>query len=122
MPRPYQKKMIHEFATKAHALGFTVYLADSKGYGFLTDDSRSRVLSFECEFGSIKLGGNYKPATGCGSGWDMGLVEWEPTAEKIKAHLYAAAPNWANKSPEYTTPEQYTKGYGSSGYTLFTGE
>lgn len=103
------------FAYKCKKLGFKVYLAERKHYGFITDEKGARVLSFGANFSGIKLSGNYKPSQGCGSGWQ--IMEFAPDKfdkEFIEAALYAPAPRWANPNPSYTTVESHLKSYGSS--------
>lgn len=104
-----------KFAYKCKKLGFKVYLAEKKYYGFVTDEKGARVLSFGANFNGIKLSGNYKPAQGCGSGWQ--IMEFAPDKfdkEFIENALYAHAPRWANPKPSYTTVEEYLKTYGAS--------
>ena len=90
------------FAKRISDLGFTVYIAESSAYGFITDASESRVLSFSFnDCGS--LGGNYGPASKTsGTGWRLekgphALV----TAEDVKEALYANPPQWCGKGWKY---------------------
>lgn len=46
------------FAERITHMGFTVYLAEPGPYGFITDETESRVLSFSFN-DMTSLGGNY---------------------------------------------------------------
>ena len=104
------------FAERIKALGFAVYIAESGEYGFITDDTESRVLCFG--FGcAAHLSGNYgPPSTTSGTGWRM---EEDPsdlrTAEDVKRALYALAPAFAGKGwKHYTTVAQHLATYQAS--------
>ena len=59
-----------EYAQQIKALGFRVWLAKSNTYGFISDDTGSRVLSWSTEDLSGALSGNYGPASReSGTGW-----------------------------------------------------
>ena len=59
-----------EYAQQIKALGFRVWLAKSNTYGFISDDTGSRVLSWSTEDLSGALSGNYGPASReSGAGW-----------------------------------------------------
>lgn len=112
----YLVRMGVEFALHIKSLGFVVYLAGSNDYGFITDDSGERVLSFSMhDCGS--LSGNYGPPSAqSGTGWRL---EQSPdmlrTAQDVKHALYAGAPNWAGKGwKNYTTAAQHLGTYAAS--------
>lgn len=104
-----------EFAARIKALGFTVWLAKSHDYGFITDDSAARVLSFS--FTDWSLGGNYgPPSKTSGTGWRM---EQSPgsltTAQAVRDALYSHAPRFCGDGWKYyTTVAQHIGQYGSS--------
>ncbi len=106
------------FARKLHSLGFQVYLAHNKEYGFFTDETEKRVASFQNELaGTIAVSGNYHASRGSGNGWKM--EDWSDnlkhlTKERADNMLNARAPQWANKSPVYTTKVEHLATYGKS--------
>ena len=108
------------FAAFIKGLGLTVYLARDREYGFITDDTGSRVLSFSFTDGG-SLHGNYgPPSTKSGTGWRL---EQSPndlrTAEDVRRALYALAPGFCGDGwKHYTTVANHMKLYGdSSGFT-----
>jgi hypothetical protein len=118
----YQQNEATEFALRITALGFKVYLAERGTYGFITDDTGERVLSFQFTDGG-SLGGNYgPPSKESGTGWRIdGTGPYDlKTAEQVRAALYATAPGWCGKGwKNYTTAEQELETYGaSSGFQL----
>lgn len=108
------------FVDHIKSLGFVVYAAERGHYGFITDDTGARCLSFSIRDGS--LSGNYgPPSTTSGTGWRMETHTWDlKTAEDVRRALYAPAPLWAgNGWKHYTTVAQHLKAYGiSSRYAL----
>lgn len=86
------------FAHFIRGLGFRVYLAKCSTYGFITDDSEVRVLSFSFTDGG-SLGGNYSPpSTQSGTGWRMdGHPSDLRTADQVRTALYAVPPPWAGR-------------------------
>ena len=117
----YEKQIATEFAEHSMAKGFIVYMAESGTYGFLTDDTGKRVLSFGIDFGSIKLSGNYKHGSReIGSGWRMErtVSAKELTRDQISQYLNAHAPQWALRGYtgkiEYATLESHLKAWGPS--------
>jgi len=107
------------FAGFVKAKGFRVYLAKAGTYGFVTDDTESRVLSFSFTDGG-SLGGNYgPPSTSSGTGWKMDAHPSDlRTADDIRRALYERAPSWCGGGwKHYTTVKQHLAMYGeSSGY------
>jgi hypothetical protein len=117
------KDGVSRFAERISQLGFTVYVAKSGTYGFITDDTESRVLSFSFN-DSGSLGGNYgPPSTESGTGWRMDKSPYSlATAEDVKEALYASPPTWLRgKGWKYlSTVAQYLGQYGaSSQFTKF---
>ncbi len=115
------KQTAAEFAKHAANKGFTVYLAKSGTYGFLTDNSETRALSFGVDFGSIKFSGNYRrPSRNRGTGWRMErtVSPNELSASEIADLLHANAPQWALSGTtgpvEYATVKDMLKQWGQS--------
>lgn len=107
-----------EFAQRIKALGFRVYVAkDGTGnYGFISDDSGKRVLSFSFNDG-WSLGGNYgPPSQESGTGWRMDEgPESLRTAEDVRRALYAHPPAFCGNGWKYlTTVDQHLAHYGMS--------
>jgi hypothetical protein len=96
------------------ALGFTVYLAERGDYGFITDASEKRVLSFSRDGG---LSGNYgPPSTTSGTGWKMDGSFYDlKTADDVNRALNAHPPSWCgNGWKTFTTVAQHLALYGAS--------
>ncbi len=104
------------FAGFIKGLGFTVYLAKAGDYGFITDDTGSRVLSFSFTDGG-SLSGNYgPPSQKSGTGWRL---EQSPsdlrTAADVRRALNASAPSWCGDGwTRYTSVSEHMKLYGDS--------
>ena len=114
------QKMGKEFADHAKAMGFTVYLAKTGTYGFLTDNDGMRVLCFDCDhMRGTKLSGNYQPSKNHGTGWQIAESVHLPRKDELQAYLYTPVPNWITRPVQpFTTVEQHLDRYGrSSGYT-----
>jgi hypothetical protein len=128
------REEVAQWAGTIKGLGFRVFLAESRTYGFITDAEGSRVLSFGFSDGG-SLGGNYgPPSQESGTGWRMDESPWDlKTAEDVKRALYAQAPSWTRRDPGrcqscgraheggqrkgwqyYTTLEQHLSMYQSS--------
>lgn len=104
------------FAERVKALGFVVYMAESGTYGFVTDASESRVLSFGLDMGA-SLSGNYgPPSTTSGTGWRMDKTpNMLRTAADVQKALYAHPPVWCGNGWKYlSTVKQYLAHYGAS--------
>lgn len=114
-----KREQAAEFAGRMRALGFTVYLAKSGDYGFITDATESRVMSFSMNDGT-SLSGNYGPPShGSGTGWRMDKTPDQlRTAEDVRKALYATPPAFCGRGwKNYTTVKQHLETYGdSSGY------
>lgn len=115
---------VRDFARHIKDLGFCIYIAqEGEGrYGFITDDTASRVLSFSLNDGG-NLGGNYSPPSReSGTGWRMDEHPGDlKTAEDVRKALYAYPPQFAGKGwKTLTTVEQYLAMYDrSSHYAKF---
>lgn len=107
---------VQDFAQRITAMGFTVYIAERGGYGFITDSTETRVLTFSFSDGG-SLGGCYGPAsTTSGTGWRMDESPYDlTTPESVKRALYATPPRWAGNGWKHlTTVAQYLQTYNSS--------
>lgn len=106
------------FAGFIKGLGFNVYLAESGEYGFITDNTKSRVLSFTFSgYSQSTLSGNYgPPSTESGTGWGMNAETWHmKTAKDVNEALYAHAPSHCGGGwKRYTTVEEHLALYGAS--------
>jgi hypothetical protein len=112
----YLRDAARDFAASIKALGFQVYVAERGEYGFITDDTETRVLSFSFTDGG-RLSGNYgPPSRESGTGWCMDAVPSDLlTADHVRKALYAPAPAFAGKGwKRYTTVEQHLATYGNS--------
>lgn len=107
------------FAERITHIGFTVYLAESGFYGFITDNTENRVLSFSFNDGT-SLSGNYgPPSTQSGTGWRMDIQPHELiSAEQVTKALYASPPDFTRRGGigwrYLSTVKQYLDAYGSS--------
>lgn len=104
------------FAGFIKGLGFTVYLAESGTYGFITDDTETRALSFSMtDCGS--LSGNYgPPSRESGTGWRLAKHPGDlKMADDVRAALYSRPDyNVGNGWKHFTTVKQHLDLYGSS--------
>lgn len=112
------------FARRIRALGFRVFIArDGTGeYGFITDDTGERVLSFSFNDGS-SLSGNYgPPSRESGTGWRLEEIPSDlRTAYDVHRALYAHPPAYCGKGwRNFTTLETYLKFYSASRYAEIT--
>lgn len=125
-PERYNITAAHEFAYRVKAMGFAVYIAAGGHYGFISDETGARVLSFSFAGVEDTLSGNYgPPSRESGTGWRM---DQRPqslrTAEDVRAALYASPPQWCQRATDtrggwrrMTTLDEHLKQYGkSSGY------
>lgn len=112
------------FARRVTELGFKIYIARAGHYGFVTDETESRVLSFDFTRFEGYLGGNYgPPSTDFGTGWRINTSPCElKTAEDVKKALYAHPEYRSHSSWKYfVTVAQYLATYDhSSKFTLFS--
>jgi len=107
-----------EYAQSIKALGFRVWLASNNTYGFISDSTGSRVLTWSTQDLAGKLGGCYgPPSRESGTGWvheDFSMSELR-TAEDVEHYLYASPPSWAGRGWQYmTTVEQHLATYARS--------
>lgn len=119
-----KKERALEFAEHVTKQGFIAHIASRGNYGFFTDVDGKRVVSFQVDFWSIRLSGNYHASRASGTGWGMGEIEYISSLAKqdLNRLLNANAPYWANLKPVYTTAEEHLDAYGkSSNYTLYEG-
>ena len=110
----YQQTFAREFAERIKALGFAVYLAEHETYGYITDDTESRVLSFE---GNGSLGGAYgPPSQESGTGWKLDRsCSGLETADNVRNALYSLPPFHCGKGWSYlSTVAQYRGRYQNS--------
>jgi hypothetical protein len=132
------REEVAKWAGFIKGLGFRVWIAESGTYGFISDASESRVLSFGFSDGG-SLGGNYgPPSRESGTGWRMDGDPWSlKTAADVRRALYAEAPDWTRRNTSggrcqscgqprhdlsgrsegwmhYTTVAQHLAQYGSS--------
>lgn len=105
-----------EFAQRIKALGFLVFVAERGHYGFITDDTERRVLTFSfSDCGS--LGGCYgPPSTTSGTGWRLeGAPNTLKSAEDVRQALYSYPPAYCGNGWKYlSTVNQYLALYGDS--------
>lgn len=106
----------HEFAHRIKALGFRVFIAERGHYGFITDDTEKRVLTFSFSDGS-SLGGAYgPPSTTSGTGWRLEQTPYGlKTAEDVRAALDSYPPACCGNGWKYlVSVKQYLALYGDS--------
>ena len=105
----YSKQVISELASELTNAGFRVFIAKSGTYGFYTDGTGERVVSFQVDYLSPSFGGNYK-SKHCGTGWRIDPIG------SFEDMLNAPAPYWATKGEQVklTTLEQHLATYQSS--------
>lgn len=106
-----------DFAQRMIGLGFTAYIAESGEYGFITDDTESRVLSFNVR-GYRELSNNYgPPSRESGTGWLLPMNTYDlKTAIDVTEALYAMPPpSQCGSGWKYlTSVKQYLDAYGAS--------
>lgn len=111
------------FATHITALGFIVYIAKSGQYGFITDDTAARVLSFSFTDSGSLIGNYGPPSLESGTGWRMDESPRDlKTREQVREALYAPVPPFAGKGWRHlSTVQHYLAHYDkSSQFTKFT--
>ena len=112
-----QRKEARDFAARMSALGFTVYLAEQGHYGFLTDETESRVLGFSFTGVCSSLSGNYgPPSSESGTGWGLAQSPGDlRTADDVREALYAIPPAYCGRGwTHFTNVKQYMSRYGAS--------
>jgi hypothetical protein len=103
-----QRALIMKFAIAAVERGYRAFVAERGTFGYFTNESR--VVSFQVNFYTIKLSGCYLPSND-GTGW---RISDDATEDDIDDALIMGAPEWASKSPTYTTHKQYADFYQKS--------
>lgn len=105
-----------QFVNHIKKLGYDVYVARSGHYGFITDATEQRVLSFNVNDGT--LGGNYgPPSRECGTGWQLRIsISDLRTADNVRAALDAYPPDWCKGWKHLTNVKQYLAQWGASSY------
>jgi len=115
----YERALFDEIATTLRNYGLFVYRSKSGSYGFYTDGTGDRVVSFQTTGGRTMFSGNYATCKD-GTGWQM-TEDVPRNRDEALALLYALAPAWANRAPVYMTCEDYLACYGrSSGFKIVT--
>lgn len=101
-----------KFAYNVKRMGFRVFLSESKEYGFITDETEKRVLSFGTSYGMINLSGVYHANPNHGSGWGI-AKELDVIQSKnfIQECLYMPSPYTGTT---LSTVKDYLKTYQSS--------
>lgn len=108
--------MVKEWADSIIAMGFIVHMSKSGTHGFITDETETRVLSFEFNRGAPdRLSGNYGPANKyCGTGWVLDEIPADlDSSEKVVAALYAHPPQSCQGWEYFTTVQQHLEVYKS---------
>lgn len=101
---------VQEVTTQAIALGFVVYLSGSNEYGFFTDASGSRIVSFGVDISGIHFSGNYESLS-AGTGWRLNaddiLKAWKESQHP---------PSWATKCERVrlTSSQDHLERYGKT--------
>lgn len=116
-PERYNVTAAHEFAQRIKALGFVVYMAEQGHYGFISDDTGARVLSFQFNGYEDSLSGNYgPPSRESGTGWRMDVTPQQlRTAEDVQEALNAYPPAFCGKGwRNLTTLAMHLQAYGPS--------
>lgn len=107
----YKTEMVKELANQIKQEGFRVFIAKSGTYGFYTDTTGSRVVSFQADLGGMKFIGNYKTSAPHSTG-----TGWELSQDTFQGMFNQSAPSWAVKGVtwKYTTLEQHLATYQQS--------
>lgn len=108
--------IIQELTENIKKAGFRVFIAESKSHGFYTDNSGSKLISFQNDLSGIQFSGNYRTSkpSQTGSGW---ILNVDNTSKfDIKSIFNEIPPYWATAGSKwaYTTLEQHLKMYGKS--------
>lgn len=107
-----ERETAMKFAYNVKRMGFRVFLSESEEYGFITDETESRVLSFGASYGMIKLSGVYQPNSGHGSGWGIAKeLDVIQSKDFIQKCLYLPSPYASTK---LSTVKDYLNRYQSS--------
>ena len=112
----YRQSEAISFAKRIKELGFRVFLAENREYGFVTNADGSRVITFSFLM-DPSLSGTYgPPSRESGTGWRLSRSpENIRTAEDVEAALAETPPAYCGKGWRYfTTLDQYLDYYGAS--------
>lgn len=109
-----ERKIIDQLANEILSEGgYRVFVSGSGTYGFYTDNSGKRVVSFQVDYGTPVFSGNYRTNQPelTGKGWRMSCP-----GEEVGFHemINAEAPAWATRGAtvvKYTTLEQFLETY-----------
>lgn len=106
----------YEFAARMIAMGFRVFVAEQETYGYITNDTGSRVLCFSFSWDCSLSGAYGPPTTTSGTGWRMDETpDMLRTKEDVNAALYATPPLWCRGGWKHLSTEaQYRAQYQSS--------
>lgn len=101
------RKAINSFASNMTAKGFKVYIVNSNHYcyGWITDNSTSRVTYFQyCSFDGLQFTGCYRASRQSGTGWQiMETHNLNILRSDMLNLINTNAPQWANTNPSYST-------------------
>lgn len=107
---------VEEFAAKIKSWGFRIWFAERGYYGFISDDTLSRVLTFNLRDGT--LGNCYgPPSTESGTGWRLHGNPWtlkNPDHVRELLYEYPTVRQCGNGWKYLTTVDQHLKMYGPS--------
>lgn len=117
----YKKEALIALAMEIKAnTGYRVFLSEKVGcsHGFITNETGSRVVSFQYDIFGFRFSGNYKSKKS-GTGWVMDEVEVEHVTNKeILDRLFnnGSVPLWATKGEQVklVTLDEHLKTYGQS--------
>lgn len=108
----YRKTMAEEIANKIKKEGLRVFLTERGTYGFYTNYTGSRIVSFQVDL-TVSFSGNYKSKTN-GTGWRI----MDGLPDNFTALLNEPSPF---SFDHYTTLDEHLKTYQqSSKYSEFT--
>ena len=115
-----------ELAEAIKKAGYRVFIAQTGTYGFYTDATGSRVVSFQYDLGGFKFAGNYKTdqPRQTGTGWGMGET-WEWTATGFRTMFSSGPPSEFLRGAKwkFTTLDQHLATYqASSRYVELEGQ
>ena len=117
----YKKEAAVELANAIKTnTGYRVFLSERRGcaHGFITNETGSRVVSFQYDIFGFRFSGNYKSKS-CGTGWRMDGVEVEHVTNKESLDRIFdnnSAPLWATKGEQVrlVSLDDHLKRYGAS--------
>lgn len=103
MSYKYEREIAAQVAQDAIRAGFRAFLAESGRYGFYTDTGGTRVISFQVDFLSPTLSGNYVTNKGreTGTGWRISDGYVIGDIETLKRAFQSIPPRWAVKDSKW---------------------